>query len=523
MPEPSATVADTPTTDTTSTPITPQNHALAVPRGHLAIDPDQTMLTPEQKAAFRALGVDPDDPIARAHVRRFLHVCQLWGVDPWSGEIHLVQRGKLFTNRDGQDVDNRSWTIQTGIDGYRRRARELSADPACPVRWIGKAKWYWSAGGPPGDERSWRPVEDPDTGDVVMQPVWWAAWPDDWPHPKMAKAVITVEDKATGERRIEEFVAHWSMFAAYEAVWEGRQKKIDPNTGEPMMKLGAFWAKGPAHMLGKAAEANLLRAVFHGYFHGVYTTEEMARADAEAAAADAETLAQMRREAYQAAQTTGRPAVVQGAVEPRPESEPVPAAEVVSEVAQTLTAPQGDVENTGGTTAPDGDADAPASATQPSTPTPGPPADQPAHQAAETVDPIDDATRRAYLMGEIDFITEVIGTRFGDIIAHRAGRNIGDIPTGELQVFVGSYRPYLANTLRQQGRGDEAAVYETWDRTVAGPVDFLLGRTDTPDAASVGPHPFAPREDDDSRCEDCGGFEDDPCHDGDGTVTLTAE
>src|ERR1044072_3362183 len=62
--------------------------------GSLTISPDQKVLTPEQKAAFSSLGVDPNDPVARAHVRRLVHVCPLWNLDPWSNEIYLVQRGK---------------------------------------------------------------------------------------------------------------------------------------------------------------------------------------------------------------------------------------------------------------------------------------------------------------------------------------------------------------------------------------------------------------------------------------------
>jgi len=465
-------------------------------RGHLAIDPNQTELTPEQRAAFRALGVDPNDPVAQAHCRRFIHVCQMWGVDPWSGEIHLVQRGRVTRDKTGAVSDTRTWTIQVGIDGYRRRAREAGNDPNCPIRLIGGVKWMWSAGGDPSDERAWRPVQDPQTGDVVMHPVWWAAWPDNWPHPAMAKAVAVVEDKKTGKRWTEEFVAHWGMYAVHEQVYENGKRRYDEH-GRPVMRLGQFWAKGGAHQLAKCAEAGLLRKLFHGYFHGVYIQEEMAQAEAEAARAEAEVIARLRREAYQAAQ--------EGAQESRPGGGADPAP-----VQETVAAEGGDEPaGTAGQAADDAEAGPAASAAEGGEPATIPP-----------LEPLTEQQRREYLLDELEWMSGLVGQSATDALVKRAGKPIAAMPTEELQSWVAAFRQVAVAALRSQGRAEEAEVYGSWSAGFAGPVDFLLGRTDTPEGAASGgepagqgePHRFTPEPGDDSRCVECGGYEDDTWH-----------
>lgn len=418
--------------------------------GSLTFTSDQTALTPEQRAALSSLNIDPDDPVARAHWRRFMHVCQLWNVDPWSGEIHLVQRGTIWD--DG--TDKRSWTIQTGIDGYRRRAREISANPDSPVRWIGKAKWFWSYGDDDPDGRGWTQVRDEDTGDMVMEPVWYSAWPDNREPPALAKAVIITEDKATGERRVEQFTANWRMFAVYEQVWQGRKKVLNDD-GSPKMKLGSFWAKGPQHMLAKCAEAQALRAIFHGHFHGVYTNEEMNRADADNAHDLEEAAARRRRDAFRQAQLDAEQVVEETGAAGE-------AANVIR--AAALAAAQDVVAKPKVLTG----------TIEPDTPDPIPLADALAQTLA-----LPEPRRLELLHAEIDWITRLLGANVRNALTRRVRRNLDKLTADELLDLVG---PMRATTviphLRAADRNDEADAYASFGPRFVGSVEVLTGHAD---------------------------------------------
>lgn len=74
----------------------------------LIIHDDQTEWSEAQLKVIQELSkdqydnvVDPEDPV----LTLFLHKCQRTKLDPFSGQIYLVRKGK--------------YTIQTGIDGYR--------------------------------------------------------------------------------------------------------------------------------------------------------------------------------------------------------------------------------------------------------------------------------------------------------------------------------------------------------------------------------------------------------------------
>lgn len=496
------------------------------PNGFLTLSPDQTALTDDQRAAFRALGVNPGDPAAVAFVRRLVHVAQKWNLDPFSGEIHLVQRGKTWTRDGGETVDNRTWTIQTGIDGYRRRARDLSADPACPIRWIGKAKWFWSYGD--DDDRSWVPVKDADTGDVVMEPVWWKAWPDSRGEPALAKAVIVVEDKVTGERRAEEFIANWKMFAAYEDEYEGtgrnRRKKVDEH-GLPVRKLNTFWERGKAHMLGKVAEANVLRATFHGYFSGVYTNEEMHQADAEAARQVEETVAQHRRDAYRRAHEVADDVIAETGADGRADDIRAAALAAADDEMAPPVVP-GRVELTDEQKddfrhAADGYA-----SQSPIFETADEPADPPT--VGEVIVPamaMTEADRLALLRCEVGWMNDELGERVDIAIARRARKTIDQMDSGELLGWVGPLRALtIVPHLRATDRGAMADAYTGFGPHFIGSPDVLCGLADpatdlqpqqhAPAVQEADAHPFDPREDDNTRCAECDSAADDPVHGG---------
>lgn len=459
--------------------------------GSLTISPDQKVLTPEQKAAFSSLGVDPNDDVARAHVRRLVHVCQLWNLDPWSNEIYLVQRGKAPNNPNQED--KRTWTIQTGIEGYRKRARTTG-------RWMGTAKWYWS--GNDDDSNSWRESTDPITGDLVMRRVWWEAWPTRRGDPGMAKAVIQVYGE-DGVLRTEEFVAHWERYAVYEDVWEGsypnRKKKFNAD-GSPMQKPGKFWAPGSGHeQLAKCAEAAVLRQAFSNLYHGVYTTEEMGRADTDAARELEEAVTQQRRQAFRKAQESAADVIAEtGAAGGDADEIRGAALTTAAQIADRASIIPGTVE-------PD----------EPEIVEPPRVADVFNHLAMTEED------RLRLLREEIVWIGDLLDQRLDVAIIRRAKKNLDDMTSAELLGWVGPLRDKLAiPRLRADGRTAEADSYAGFGPHFIGSVDVLTGLADpvtdvtAPVGDAVEPHPFDPREDDDARCSECAGFEDDASHGG---------
>lgn len=111
---------------------------LAVPTaGALALSPDQDFWTDKQRAALAQLGVDKAAP---GDLAVFMHVAQRTGLDPFSRQIYMIERG-------GKQ------TIQTGIDGFRLIAqrRPQYAGQTEP-EWCGQdGQWrdFWFGEKPP--------------------------------------------------------------------------------------------------------------------------------------------------------------------------------------------------------------------------------------------------------------------------------------------------------------------------------------------------------------------------------------
>lgn len=255
---------------------------LTTPAGSLTLRPNQTELDNEQRWALAAIGIDTqNDPGVVPHLRAFIHMCQVRGLDPFAREAYLIGRGKNT---------NRKWTMQTGIDGYRKMANSTQ-------RLIRVADVLWT--GADDDDRSYRP-----DANGVMRRVWYDQWPASRGNPGAAKAVVEHYD-LSGNRVFTEAVADWGMYAPYNDVWEGsgehRRPKRDPDTGETVQELTAMWRKGGPFMLGKCAEALAYRKAFPATLNGIYVTEEMHRLDAaENQRVKAEQV-ETRREAYAAA------------------------------------------------------------------------------------------------------------------------------------------------------------------------------------------------------------------------------
>ena len=183
----------------------------------LAITDDQEFFSPKQLAALRQLGVSN---AGNADLAVFFHQAQRTGLDPFARQIYMIERqGKQ--------------TIQTGIDGFRLVGRR-AADAAGHTVGLSDVLWCGEGG------------------------QWTDVWLSDTP-PAAAKVTVY--------RDGQPFPAV-ALFAEYAA------RKRDGN-------LTAMWADRPAGQLAKCAEALAWRKAFPQDLSGLYTADEMSRANTE--------------------------------------------------------------------------------------------------------------------------------------------------------------------------------------------------------------------------------------------------
>lgn len=187
-------------------------------RAALALSPDQTDWTPQQIAALRQLGVE-DAPEGDLLV--FRHVCQATGLDPFRKQIYMIGRKtKVKYWDEGQRRQVEDWvmkyTIQTGIDGYRKNGRAAAAREGEKIRVDGP---YWQG----ADGGGWQDV-----------------WLSDKP-PAAAKFTIFRDGEAhVGIAMYREFV------------------QTAPGSDSP----NSMWKKMPANQLAKCAEAQSWRRAY---------------------------------------------------------------------------------------------------------------------------------------------------------------------------------------------------------------------------------------------------------------------
>jgi phage recombination protein Bet len=190
----------------------------------LTISDSQTSFNDVQRAQLQHLGL-ADAP--EGDIVALFHYAKRTGLDPFSRQIYMIGRRKK--TRDGSWVAK--YTIQIGIDGFRlvasRAARAAGLDYA---------------------------IDEPDHPRVWCGPD--GQWCDVWvsKEPPIA-ARVTVR---LGDARFTH-VAHLS---------ESQDLTGD---GKPM----GLWARMPAHMLAKCAEAGALRKAFPADLSGIYLEEEM--------------------------------------------------------------------------------------------------------------------------------------------------------------------------------------------------------------------------------------------------------
>jgi phage recombination protein Bet len=162
----------------------------------------------------------------------FIGIAQRLDLDPFVQQIRAIRRTEYNTETKRYDE---KISIEPGIDGLRKVGHDTGEVEA-------QLGPYWCG---------------PDGG-------WRDAWLEDFP-PAAAKFGVLRK----GYREPRWAVAHWREY---------RQTKRDGSTTR-------MWTDRPAGQLAKCAEALAWRAAFPKQLGGVYTTDEMAQADHDDAAA----------------------------------------------------------------------------------------------------------------------------------------------------------------------------------------------------------------------------------------------
>ena len=189
----------------------------------------------------------------RGHLAMFFHYCVRTGLDPFARQIYMIGRTN-WKAADNPDEPEKTWTIQTGIDGFRTVAHRAAAKAGESISYEDTV--YYDSEGNAHD-------------------VWLSkAYP--------AAVKVTV---LRGAARFP-FIARWDEFAP---------TYFDRKSGGYV--VAKMWQQMPAHMLRKCGEAGSLRMAAPQDLSGVYADEEMERADAEAVVREAEEATRRLRQA----------------------------------------------------------------------------------------------------------------------------------------------------------------------------------------------------------------------------------
>lgn len=211
------------------------------------IRPEQQRWDEHQLAILRQLGVED---ATQGDLDLFFHVCRMTGLDPFRKQIYMISRNTKVTEwvDDERATNGRrkvekwvtKFTIQTGIDGFRRNGREAAKRYADTLTFDGP---YWC-----GEDGEWREV-----------------WPTKQP---------PVAAKYTVFRNGEPFsaVVHYDEFVQTNPIYEG--------TGNQRKKIGeepnSMWAKMPRNQTAKCAEAMAYRRAYPDDF-GALILEDAAQ------------------------------------------------------------------------------------------------------------------------------------------------------------------------------------------------------------------------------------------------------
>lgn len=204
------------------------------------LEPEQVKFTEHQVAILRQIGLED---ATQGDLDLFFHVCRTTGLDPFRKQIYMIGRNTKVVEwvEDERAQNGRrkvekwvtKYTIQTGIDGFRRNGREAAKAYGDTLKFDGP---FWC-----GEDGAWREV-------------WPAATP-----PVAAKYTVI----RNGE--VFSAVVHYDEFVQTNPVYEGSgqsRKKVgdDPNS---------MWAKMPRNQTAKCAEAMAWRRAYPDDFSGL--------------------------------------------------------------------------------------------------------------------------------------------------------------------------------------------------------------------------------------------------------------
>ncbi|MFJ2202715.1 recombinase RecT [Streptomyces violaceusniger] len=189
----------------------------------------------------------------RGHLAMFFHYCVRTGLDPFARQIYMIGRTN-WRAADNPDEPEKTWTIQTGIDGFRTVAHRAAAKAGESISYEDTV-YYDSEG---------------NAHDVWLSKA----------YPSAVKVTVV-----RGAARFP-FIARWDEFAP--TYYDRKQSAY---------VVAKMWQQMPAHMLRKCAEAGSLRMAAPQDLSGVYVDEEMERADAEAVVREAEEVTRRLRAA----------------------------------------------------------------------------------------------------------------------------------------------------------------------------------------------------------------------------------
>lgn len=206
----------------------------------LTITQDQTDWTAQQVAALKTLGVSND--VTQADLAIFLTQSKRTGLDPFSRQIYMIGRKQKTPN--GYETKQ---TIQVGIDGLRAIAHRV-AQQCHEVFSMSDTLWADKTG----------------------------VWHDVWLSPEPPAAAKVSVKRGGG------VFSAVAIFKEYAPVYNG--------------KLSGMWLTKPALMIAKCAEALALRKAFPSDMSGIYTDDEMSRAEDVSAPTVVETSAQQQAE-----------------------------------------------------------------------------------------------------------------------------------------------------------------------------------------------------------------------------------